>query len=369
MLPKDRVAAAIRHEEPDRVPWGDFAIDYAIIEQVLGRRSYFRGKFQEIQALWAGHRDEVVASAKHDIVEFVTRTGMDQVSIHMVPCRNAVFEPPRRIDDVTWSDAAGNLLRYSDQTKDIMLLRRGDHPERAPQQPPPDGTQWELFDHVVAELGATHYLVARGAGHAPTVNYFTAVGLEEQLMAIVERPEQVRDAQLRHGEAAGETTRRALERGADAFFWGDDYGYNSGPLMSPRHFAELYVPGLRRLCERVHEQDAPVFFHSCGHLAPILGQMVDAGIDVYQSIQPNEPIVEYKRRYGERLTLMGGLSLHTLATGTRDDVRAEVRHAREHLAPGGGLILASSHSLGVATRYDNFMTMIETIHEVGAYAP
>ncbi|MBI2299446.1 MAG: hypothetical protein HYU66_10980 [Armatimonadetes bacterium] len=367
MTPKQRVQAAIRHEEPDRVPIGEFAVDYAIIEKVLGRRSYFRGKAQEIRALWDGHRDEVVESAKHDIVEFVRRTGMDQVAIHMVPCKNAVFERPRQLDERTWEDSAGNVLRYSDQTHDLMLLQPGEHPEKLPQQPPPDGTQWELFDHVVAELGETHYLVARGAGGAPTVGYFTALGLEEQLMAIVERPDDVKAAQLRHGQAAGEATRRALERGADAFFWGEDYGFNSGPMMSPRHFQELYVPGLKLLCEGVHAAGAPVFFHSCGNLEPILEPMVDAGIDVYQSIQPIEPILEYKRLYGHRLTLMGGMDLHLLARGTPDEVRSAARLAIRHLAPGGGFILASSHSLGVATQYDNLMAMLEVAHTEGGY--
>jgi hypothetical protein len=349
------------------VPVGEFAIDHAIVEQVLGRKSYYRGKAQEIQALWAGSRDEVVESQKRDIIEFVRQTGLDLVCVHMVPARNAIFEKPRRLDDRTWEDRCGNILRYSEVTHDIMLLERGSHPENAIEQPPPDGSEWELFDHVVKELGSTHYIVARGAGGAPTISYFTALNVEQQLLDIVEHPEKVRLARLRRGEAAGAQARRALDRGADACFFGEDLGFNDGPFMSPAHFRELFVPGLRLQCENAHREGCPVFVHACGNLRPILGMMVDAGIDVYQAIQMYEQIDEYKRAYGDRVTLMGGVDVHTLATGTTDDVRREVRFALQHCAPGGGFILSSSHSLGVATRYDNLMAMLDTVYQEGAY--
>lgn len=367
MTPKERVLTALRHEEPDRVPFGEFAIDHAIIDKVLGRETFWRGKAREIQALWDGRRDEVVESQKRDIVEFVRKTEMDLVCVHMVPARNAIFERPRQLDERTWEDRCGNILRYSALTHDIMLMERGKHPENAIQQPPPDGSEWELFDHVVKELGETHYICARGAGGAPLIGYPSAFGVEEQMMAIVERPEQVKAGQLRRGEYAGAAVRRALERGAHNYFWGEDYGFNSGPLMSPAHFRDLFLPGLRLLCENVHKEGVPVFFHSCGNLRSILGMMVDAGMDLYQAIQMGEPIDEYKRDYGDRLTLMGGVDCHTLAVGTPDDVRRETRFAIEHCAPGGGFILASSHSLGVGTQYDNLMAMIEVAHKDGVY--
>jgi hypothetical protein len=47
MLPRERVEAALRHEEPDLVPWGEHSIDYSIYEMVLGRRSYVQGKIRE----------------------------------------------------------------------------------------------------------------------------------------------------------------------------------------------------------------------------------------------------------------------------------------------------------------------------------
>ena len=149
MTPKERVKAVLNHEEPDRVPTGEFAMDYKIIEAVLGRETFYRSKSREIRALWDGRRDEVVESQKKDLVEFIRKTDMDMVPVQMVPARNAVFDKPKQIDENTYKDSFGNLLRYSEATQDIMLLERGEKAPNAIEQPPPDGSEWELFDYVV----------------------------------------------------------------------------------------------------------------------------------------------------------------------------------------------------------------------------
>ncbi|HIE52091.1 MAG TPA: hypothetical protein EYP85_10060 [Armatimonadetes bacterium] len=367
MSSKERVKAALRHEEPDRVPTGEFAIDYKIIEQVLGHETYYRAKAKEIMALWEGRRDEVVESQKKDLVEFVRQTGIDAVCVNPVPPRNAVILKPKRLDERTWEDECGNILRYSELTEDIMLLQRGEHPERRPPQPPPDGSEWELWDYVVQELGETHFIFARGVGGVPTVSYFSALGIEQRLLDLADRPEEVAAQKMRAAERTGELVRLALARGADAVFFGEDYGYNSGPFMSPQCFRQVYFPALKRLCEETHTAGAPVLFHSCGNNALILDQMVEAGIDCYQSIQMYEDIAEYKRLYGDRLALWGGVDMHTLAVGTPEAVRWEARYALRHCAPGGGLILGSSHSLNIGTKYENYMAMLEVVHQEGWY--
>ena len=66
MTPKERVLAALRHREPDRVPTGEFATDYSILEQALGRPTFWRAKRRYTEALWDGRRDEVVEGLKRD---------------------------------------------------------------------------------------------------------------------------------------------------------------------------------------------------------------------------------------------------------------------------------------------------------------
>jgi hypothetical protein len=366
MTPKERVKATLRHEEPDRVPTGEFAIDYALIEKVIGHETYWRGKTKMTMALWEGRRDEVVESQKKDIVEFTRKAGLDAVCVNMVPAKNAVFEKPQRLDDRTWEDRCGNVLRYSERTHDIMLLKRGEHPENAPKQPPPDGSEWELWDYVVQELGETHYVFARGAGGSPTVGYAEAWG-EQQFLDVIENPERVAESRMRHARSVRPSVELALSRGADAMFLGEDYGHNHGPFISPQHFRQVIFPSLKVLCDEVHATGTPVLFHSCGKNDLILDQMVEAGVDCYQAIQMYEDIAEYKHLYGDRLSLWGGVDVHTLSTGTPDDVRREARHALCHCAPGGGFVLGSSHSITIGVTYDNFMAMLDVVYREGWY--
>ena len=78
-------------------------------------------------------------------------------------------------------------------------------------------------------------------------------------------------------------------------------------------------------------------------------------------------ICEVKKRYGDTMTLWGGVSLENLQSGTPDDVRVDVRRAMECAKPGGRFILGSSHSIAVGTKYDNYMAMLDEYNKLAAY--
>ena len=94
-------------------------------------------------------------------------------------------------------------------------------------------------------------------------------------------------------------------------------------------------------------------------MSELMDQMVGAGADIYQSIEPHEPIDRYKREVGDVLTLWGGVSCGDLCTATPEEIRRQARFAVRHCGPGGGFILGSSHNILTATRYENFMAMLE----------
>ncbi|MBM4048080.1 MAG: hypothetical protein FJ279_23510, partial [Planctomycetes bacterium] len=135
----------------------------------------------------------------------------------------------------------------------------------------------------------------------------------------------------------------------------------------PKQFRDIFFPALKIQCEEVKAIGSPMLFHSCGNNRLILDQMVEAGIDLYQAIQTVEKIDEIKQLYGQKITLMGGVDSDTLCRGTVEDVRREARFAIRHCAPGGGFILASSHSVMIACKHDNFMAMLDAAYTEGRY--
>ncbi|MFQ5809714.1 MAG: uroporphyrinogen decarboxylase family protein, partial [Armatimonadota bacterium] len=355
MTPKERVWSALRHEEPDRVPLAEFAIDYPVIEDVLGRETFCRAHFKEVQAYWDGRRDEVVESYKRDTVEFALKAGLDAVQVGMVPPKGFQPEVLEQIDEETWRDWRGNTYRYSALTKDLMLMaRQALPPTQEPKDPwePPaevDESELELINHVVQELGDTHFIFAR-MGRRLACGYPSALGIVDQLMAIVDDPEGYAQRQLRGAQGTDEHVGILHDLGVDTVCFGHDYGHNNGPFVSPEQFRQIFFPAMRARCEPVRRRGLPVMFHSCGDNRLILDQMIEAGMDCYQAIQPEEDIAGLKRDWGDRLTLWGGVASHTLSMGSEDEVRQEVRHAVRSCAPGGGFIMGASHSVMVSAK-------------------
>jgi uroporphyrinogen-III decarboxylase len=132
-------------------------------------------------------------------------------------------------------------------------------------------------------------------------------------------------------------------------------------------FRRIYFPAMKRRCDIVHDFGLPALFHSCGNNRLILDQMVEAGMDAYQAIQPIERIEQIKQLFGERLTLWGGVSTDTLRRGTPDEVRRQTLFTLKHCARGGGLILSSSHSVVFGTPLANYRAMIQTCRSRGRY--
>lgn len=83
MNSKERVLKALDHEEPDRVPVGEWGIDHDTVERVIGHDTYWRARAKTTKALWAGKRHEVVQSYKEDIVELIEKLDQDLVPVHL----------------------------------------------------------------------------------------------------------------------------------------------------------------------------------------------------------------------------------------------------------------------------------------------
>jgi len=368
MAPKERVQAALAHREPDRVPTGEFAVDYKIIEAVLGRPTFWRAKAKLTKALWEGRRDEVVASQKRDAVDFALAAGLDMVAVNCVPAAGVRPPVPRQVDENTWEDEAGNLLAYSPLTEDIGIVRLGDggKPSRTVEQPFHE-SEMEVARYVVERLGKTHFIFARPGRAGTGVGFPSGLGIEREYLRIADDPEGLAHDLLAGAEHMAEAIKPFVELGVDGIAIGHDFGHNTGPFMSPRHFRQIYFPAMRRQCEIIHQAGLPVLYHSCGNNRLLLEMMVEAGMDCYQAIQPVEHIEEIKALYGDRLTLWGGVATSSLASATPEQIRQETLFSLKHCAPGGGFILGSSHSITIGTRLENYLTMLETNRTRGTY--
>lgn len=371
MTPKERVLAALDGREPDMVPTGEFATDYPVVEAALGRRTFWRAKIREIKARWQGRRDEIVESQKRDIVEFTRKMDLEMVPVILTPNKDEELEKPKRIGPNTWRDTEGNVFRLAEGSENLLRIKSADEGREYSEddfvyeKPEIDESQLELVRHVMSELGDTHFIFAR----SPDGSIALPGGLINGIKLCVRKPEVVRKAVEVNLKRAIEIDRIFAREGVDALAPGADYGYNKGTFVQPRIVEELFFPAMKGQCDAAHAAGVKIMKHSCGNNWPIMDLFVRAGYDAYQSIQPTAgmDIVRLKEQYGDRIALWGGVSCERLAGGTPSEITRLTKHAIEYAAPGGGFICASSHSLLVGTKFDNYSAMLREMRRSGRY--
>jgi hypothetical protein len=372
MIPKQRLRAALKHEEPDRVPTGENDVDYVIVETLLGRSTLYNSRWRERQALWDGRRNEIVADYGSVYVDLVRKLEWDYVRVPIVPA-NKPYSRPVMTGPYSWLDDQGYEMHYSPEVGNIAT-RANAVDMTIDDLPDPDESfevdpsELDAIRHVVAELGETHFIIGRSAIDG-TFPYQETVGIEEFLMRMITDPEFVRRAidvyvgrSIRYLEAM-------LDVGCDAVMTTDDYSGNHGPIMGTARWREFILPGIIRQAEAVHAKEGYFIKHTDGNIWPILDGLVEAKIDGWHGIQPNigMDLRRLKEQYGDQLCFFGGINCETLVAGTPEEARAEVHYAIQHAAPGGGLVITTGNVLQPGTQLENYLAARQAIRDYGTY--
>jgi uroporphyrinogen decarboxylase len=158
----------------------------------------------------------------------------------------------------------------------------------------------------------------------------------------------------------------ARQPGVDACFLGDDWGTQASLMVSPAMWRRFFAARYRRLCDAAHEGGMLVLFHSCGNVFAIIGDLIDAGVDVLDPIQPEAmDLAAVAREYGGKVAFCGGISDQRLGTQTPAQVRDEVRRLVDTLgAPfGNALLLAPANSLMPETPLESLVALFEACHD------
>lgn len=145
---------------------------------------------------------------------------------------------------------------------------------------------------------------------------------------------------------------RILRLPVDGIMFSDDWGYQKGVILGPARWRKMIKPCYRRLYDRVHAAGKYTLNHICGSIAAILPDLVEIGLDVYESVQPeaaNNNPYELKRCYGKDITFFGGLGAQSMPHFTPEGVKQEIRRLRSEMSRGGGYILAPAKPIPTGT--------------------
>jgi len=150
---------------------------------------------------------------------------------------------------------------------------------------------------------------------------------------------------------------------ADAFKFSDDWGAQHGVLIGPERWRQFFKPRYARLYEKAHAQGKTVISHCCGSVADIMPDLIEIGLDVLESVQPEAKGMnpyELKKNWGDKITFWGCLgSQSVIPFGNPDEIRAEIAKLRRIMGKGGGYILAPAKRILSDTPIENAVAVIE----------
>jgi hypothetical protein len=409
---RERVALAVNHQEPDRVPidlggmkaTGINIGAYQRVRDLLGLPGQARvldPKFMiaEVQedALRRLHGD--VLPVDVTTASLLLAPGSEWKARRLFSGREALFPPGTRIaedPDGSWVllDAAGartsfRMPRDGHYFDDVAFNAPGatlDPRAFRPVDTVPEGDLRNLETLArrlhegtdYALLGWGYGVCFLGLSLITDRRSNVTMGLPDQwMMMLLTEKETCHEMMGRSVDASirclGEMHQAVGDR---CFAWGvasDDSGTQRGEFIRPELWAEMIKPHYARLCAWIHAHTRwKTFLHSCGSVYHLIPHFIDAGIDILNPVQTSAANMDpsrLKREFGDRLCFWGGGcdTQRVLPTGTPEQVRAHVRERLDVFAPGGGFVFTQVHNIQGNVPPENVVTMLDAAHEFGAY--
>jgi len=323
---KRRFLAALNHEEQADVPFFETEFSPGIVNQILGINSVTRSYLME----------------PADYVDLMTACGIDMmyVGVPHAPGRKEVALPDGRLILADGRiKCADDLKHYVKQDKEPVMRR------------------------IEAILEASE---GTGIGWCYTFggpsNVAAQIGYNDYYLKLYEDPDFVHEFIKRNQDSMAPIMETVLDYKPDAIFLSVDLCYKTGLAMRMEMAEEFILSYLRVFAGMAVERNIPVLMHSDGDNTEMMETWIAMGVSALHPIEPCDKfnIFDIKKKWGDRIALMGNIDCQLLANGTGDEIRADVLEHMEALSAGGGYICGSSHDIDDNISLDNLCAMIDT---------
>ena len=326
MNSRERVLAALRREQPDRVPFVEGGIDPPLQRALMGRADFLPEELNE-------------------------RIGLDNLMVDFLPPIVGIHEVHDGINFL----AKPLLLTRADL--DLLVF------------PDPEDPALYRAAEALVKRNQGRYAVAAKMrmGASPLL---MSMGLEAFSYALADDPGLIDTILGRYADWTIAVVRHLRAVGVDLVWTFDDMAYRTGPMFSPRIFRTVFMPHLRRVADAIKGAGLPWIVHSDGNLMPILDDLLTLGFEGLHPLEPGPMDIEaVKQAYGHRVCLVGNIDLHyTLTQGTPAEVEAEVKQRIATIGKGGGYMISSANSITSYCKVENVWAMVNAIRTYAPYA-
>jgi uroporphyrinogen decarboxylase len=155
----------------------------------------------------------------------------------------------------------------------------------------------------------------------------------------------------------------ALEYPFDCCYFGDDWGQQKGTIMGPNYWREFIKPRIARVYDKAKRSGKFIAHHSCGDISELFPDLIEIGLDVYQTFQPEiYDVKAVKQEYGKDLSFWGAISTQrVLPFVSPDEVKRVTREMLDVLGKGGGYIAGPTHDIPGDVPPENIVAMVEVL--------
>jgi len=328
ITPRERGYTALAHRQPDICPWQiDLTIDaHAKVADYLGDPG-FEAKIGNHMVIYEdGYFTEVRPNFWQDQFGIVWNRTIDK--------------------DI------GNVDEY--------LLAEGDLGKY--RFPEPD---LERNAHAIERFIAEHadqFRVA-GVGFSMFERAWTLRGMENLLEDMILRPEFVDGLMDSILEYNLKVIDHMVQFDIDCIRFGDDWGQQRGLIMGPKLWRRFIKPRVQAMYARVKAAGKFVMQHSCGAIQELFPDLVEMGLDIFNTFQPEVMDVDFvKREYGNHLTFYGGISTQqVLPRVGPEELKRHIREMIARIGVNGGYIVAPTHAIPRDVSAENIVAFIETV--------
>ena len=330
MTNRERIIAAVKFQQTDKLPY-NVDLTSQMKEKMLadpkGAECWGKINNHMSSAAWLNSPQKEVKSG-HFVDEFGVvwnKTGADK-DIGVID--NKLISSP---DD---------FLKYDFPKVDEDFIRRA--------------CEWEANrkgdNALVADLGFSLFERA-----------WTLCSMEDLLCYMITDPDFVHELMQKITDYNLRKVEISLEYDIDINYFGDDWGQQKGLIMGPAHWREFIKPYVKQMYDKAKGGGRIIAQHSCGDNSEILDELIEIGLDVYQTFQPEVyPLEVYKPILDNRLTIWGGISTQQdLPNKTPDEIREITKNTIDIMWKNGGFIAAPTHAVPHDVPVENLIAMIE----------
>ncbi len=412
---KERIKAALNHNQPDRIPidFGSTAVTGIHVLAVKNLRDYYGLEKKPVKV---NEPYQMLGEVEEDLREAL---GIDTIGLY---AKNTIFGFPNenwKEFKTFWGQEVLVPEKFKttyDEQGDLVIYPEGD--TSAPpsgkmpkasyffdtiiRQEPIDETNLNLednleeFSHISDDdldywkkqvegiKNTTKGIIANFGGTAlgdialvpaPFLKYPKGIrDISEWYMSTMMRQDFVKaifeyqtDIAIKNLEKIFSVVGNHVDA---VFLCGTDFGTQDSTFCSPETFNDLWLPYYRRINDWIHEHTTwKTFKHSCGAVETFMDRFVDAGFDIINPVQINakgmDP-VHLKKTYGDKLTFWGGGidTQKVLPFGTPEQIKKQVVENCRIFGENGGFVFNSVHNIQANVPPENLHALFDTLKNI-----